>query len=251
MKRITTFLAAFLMLTAASAQEKMETDRPGETQTPTITKKGYFQVETGIRREQYEDKDHLVRHPQAYLKFGLLDRLELRAEVTAETQKFYTEGDVRRGLKPVELGLKTKLLGGKGWIPAASLYTMIGIPRLASEEHKAEHAFSRLRLLFENKLSDKVSLNYNLGAEWEGEEGEHPQWLYTYSPQIEITDKLGAFIESYGFLQKEKRPEHVLDGGFLFDVSNNVRLDVSGGVGLSDAAPKYFVAGGFSFRIKP
>ncbi len=157
---------------------------------------------------------------------------------------------MRHGLKPIELGLKAQLLEGKGIVPAATLYAMAGIPELASDGHKAGHLYPRQRLLFQNKVSDKVSITYNIGAEWQGEEDESTQWLYTFQPQVEVIDKLGVFVESYAFLQKGHHPEHVPYGGFLYDISNNVRIDLSGGVGLSPAAPHYFVAGGLSFRLK-
>jgi len=243
------FWFAFSMPALFAQEEKIETDRPGETQTTALTQKGYFQAEIGLRKEQQREQDYTFLHPRAQLKYGLSGRFELRAELTSATERQYSSNEFRYGLRPVELGLKAKLGEQKGGLPATTFYTQIGIPNWASKDHQAEHLSPKLRILFENKLTDKIKLTYNAGAEWQGK-GAPPQWLYTLAPEVEIGEKWGAFIETFAYLQSGEAPKHTIDGGIAYYATKNVKFDLWAGKGLSKEAPDYFISGGISFRFK-
>jgi hypothetical protein len=250
MKRIF-FLVFFSSTLIVNAQDdRIEADRPGETQTPKLAGKKTFQWEAGWQREQQSEKNFRYFLPQAYLRYGISDALELRAEVTAEKRRYVTEGDLRSyGLRPVELGIKAKLAEGKGALPATSFYGLLGIPKLASADHKADHLYPRLRLLFENELNKNFRLQYNAGAEWDGN-STTPQWLYTFAPEFDLGKSFEGFVEVYGYLQNGHQPEHNLDGGLAYYPSKNCKLDLLAGVGLSPGAPDHFFSAGISIRFK-
>jgi hypothetical protein len=88
--------------------KKFESDRPGETKTPAITEKNYFQFETGFLKEWKKSEDYSLLHPETVIKYGLSKRLELRMEITAATEKLYSKYDFRYGLKPLEFGVKAR-----------------------------------------------------------------------------------------------------------------------------------------------
>ena len=67
-----------LTLTYLFAQEdKIESDRPGETQTAEIVEKGYLQAEVGFTKQLENKQDRVYYHPLANLKYGLTKRIEL------------------------------------------------------------------------------------------------------------------------------------------------------------------------------
>jgi hypothetical protein len=239
----------FYFHSALAQDKKIQADRPGETQTPATTQKGFVQAEIGFEKEQQNKDDYSVMHPQLQLKYGLSDRFEIRAELTAETNKQYSSNQFQHGLRPVELGFKAKLLEEKGALPETSFYTQVGIPSFASKDHQTTHAVPHLRLLFQNKLSEKVHLEYNVGADWDGDETS-PHWLYTIAPEIEIGEKWEAFVEAFGHVQKGMAAQHQVDGGLSFYPTNNMKLDVYAGKGISKEAPEYFISAGVSFRLK-
>ncbi len=244
------FICLSFCSTAVFAQDdKIQTDRPSEAQTTALTPKGYFQAEIGLRKNQQRGRDYSILHPEAQLKYGLSDRFELRAELTGESERLFSKNEFNYGLQPVELGFKAKLTEEKGALPAMTFYTQIGIPNWASEDHQKEKVFPELRLLFENKITDKIKLTYNAGAEWQGEGGS-PQWLYTIAPEFELGDKWEAFVETYAYLQQGQAAQHYIDGGFAFYPSKNVKLDLWGGKGLSKEATDFFFSTGISFRLK-
>src|SRR5689334_17132624 len=94
MKQFFTIAVIVILLPlAGSAQsEKMETDRPSESLTPTTVLKKHFQLETGVRREHdYEDdqRQDVYLNPSALLKYGVTRKLELRLLVENEVDYDY------------------------------------------------------------------------------------------------------------------------------------------------------------------
>lgn len=250
MKRLALLLVMICFGTTAWAQkEKMETDRPGETQTVALVKKGYVQMEAGFRKEQQNNQDYSLMHPRLQVRYGLSNRVELRADISAESEKIFSENRFQYGLQPVELGLKTKLTEQKGARPATTFYLQAGIPTWASADHQKEHVFPKLRLLFENRLTDKLTLSYNGGAEWQGDGGS-PRFLYTVEPEFELNEYWDVFIETFAYLQSGQAAKHYIDGGLAFHPNPNVQLDLWGGRGLSKEAHDYFLSAGVSFRFR-
>ncbi|HYH15087.1 MAG TPA: hypothetical protein VD794_07705, partial [Flavisolibacter sp.] len=102
--------AYILLLTLCScmlyAQDKIEAERPGETQTPPTLSKKQLQLEVGFQKKQQNNEDHIFQHPEALLRFGLTDKIELRSRILAETQRLYTKQEIHHGIDPIELGIK-------------------------------------------------------------------------------------------------------------------------------------------------
>jgi hypothetical protein len=100
----------------------------------------------------------------------------------------------------------------------------------------------------QHTLSNKFTLAYNLGAEWDGETPE-PTFIYTLTSGMSITEKLGAYIELYGFAPQNQSADHRADGGFTYLITNDVMVDISGGFGITKESPKNYFALGFSYRL--
>jgi hypothetical protein len=252
MKKYIAFLftfACFAALPAMAQNDKIKADRPGRTLTPEIVEKGTLQAEIGFEKRQEQKGDRSYDHPEADLRFGLSNRFELRAEFIGETQRYTTTNEFKNGMKPLELGFKAKLLKEKGAMPAVSFFTHVGIPQIASKSHQGKHLSPEIRLLFQNELTDKLNLEYNIGPEWNDDETT-PQWFYSFAPDLELGEKFEIFLEVFGRLQKGGAPEHAVDFGFGYYPAKDIKLDFFGGAGLSKAAPDYFISAGVSFRLK-
>jgi len=249
MKKTCLFLLAFASITV-HAQDKIEAERPGEAISAKTLNKHTFQTEIGFRKiQEEEEQDKVWQTPDALFRYGLLEKLELRIETTIENQKLVSEGISRKGLRPVELGLKVDIIETKNENFSTSVVGQIGIPAFSSAGHKPDKAYNRVRLLVENKLSKKLKINYNIGSDWDSEDQEQ-NWVYVFDHEVEITDKLETFIEVYGFFKNKQVPENMVDGGFAYSISNHLRADLSGGLGLNHDSPKYFVAAGLSYQLK-
>lgn len=234
----------------ASAQENpiepIATDRPDQTETPSIVPKGMFQVETGFSFEQTNADLETIVTPAVLWKYGVNENFELRLITEFATQM--TDEANTSGLQPVLVGFKVSLAEEKGIIPKTSFIGHLLIPDLASTAFKADYYATEFRFTMQHTLSDKINLGYNLGAEWDGELPD-ATFIYTLTTGFSLSEKWGAYTEVYGFAPQNETAYHSFDGGFTYLISNNVILDASGGFGLTENAPDYFAALGFSFRI--
>jgi hypothetical protein len=74
-------------------------------------------------------------------------------------------------------------------------------------------------------------------------------FFYSFSPQLEITDKLKIFAEAFGYVSKEQTAKNTFDAGLLYQVIPNLQFDIFGGVAISENAPDNFIELGISFRL--
>ncbi len=245
------FISYILLLSSLSSiaqqSKQIEADRPGETQNASVVQPKKFQVELSAQKEERDDESS-VFHPEALFRYGLFKKFELRAQLRAETRKLTDAHLTLSGLNPVELGFKLSLIEGKGALPDVSVLSQFGLPELSSDDFKTPNVLPTLRLLLQNKLNDKISLGYNLGVEWDEAE-QPPAWVYTISPQFDLTDHWQLYLEAFGRFRTESKPEEVLDASIAWIPVNNIQIDINGGAGISSAAPKYFISVGFAWRL--
>ena len=228
---------------------KIDTDRPDQTESAATVPKNYFQAEFGFNKENTVYKDYNLVYPTALLKYGL-KKFEFRLEANLHSSYEYLIPNPKwtRGFDPVEIGFKANILDEKEYFPKTSFILHLGIPALSSKPFRSDHLAPSFRLLFQKNLTDFLGLGSNLGAEWDGFSSV-PIWLYTFSPGFNIGEKWYAYIEAFGFIQKNELPQHNIDGGIAYYISDDVKMDVSSGFGISKASPKNYFAFGISFRI--
>ncbi len=245
-------LAAGLSLGDAGAQEteRMETDRPDQTECPFIVPAGWVQLEAGCTMEKDRQGNYTFVHPTLLSKYGVSRRFELRliTSLLSDRDGTGTTAKTSTGMEPVQLGGKLALLSEKGLRPQTSLIFHIAIPQLASARLQAMHWAPDFICTLQHTLSPRCSLGYNLGAAWDGFSNT-PAWIYRVSPGISIGTKGYLYMEAYGFLQKNESASHNIDGGFAYYINNNFKLDISAGKGLSATSPSFYIALGGSVRF--
>lgn len=251
MKQIILFAACSCLCLHASfgqSSEKIETDRPGKAQTPYVVPKRTLQLETGFEWLKEDEDQQELQHPELVVKYGLFRWLELRTRILTVTDKVKRPSSSLSGLEPIEVGVKALITEGKGMIPHTSLSAQFGIPGLASKEFTAVKLYPKIRLNLENELSDKLYLEYNVAAEWDGFD-DVPVWMLAVSPHLEVGKKFQFMVEAFSELQRGKSAELSADAGAIYWISNNTMVDINAGFGISKSAPKSFADIGFSFRL--
>jgi hypothetical protein len=252
LKRLLLFVClAPLMLQAQD--DEIQTDRPSASFSPQVVPKKHFQVEVGLRKEydKYNGQKHEeYLYPTALIKYGLSKKIELRMLIEDEGDYDYTpdKHETASGLKPLQFGFKYNLFEEKGGLPNTSFIASAALPKLASPDFKGDYVAPAFRLAMQHSISRKVSLNYNLGVEWESND-VHAQYIYTLSPQFELTNKLKGFVEVYGFISGQEGADHRFDAGLLYLIRPNWQVDISGGLGITKSAPNNFIEAGVSFRL--
>lgn len=230
------------------SQDKIECDRPDQTETPAIVPAGHFQMESGFYYEHESKDEQRITYPASLLKYGIADVAEIRVEIENSSSILHESSEVNRvhGISPLALGMKLKICEEKKTIPKISVIVMTSIPILASKKLKENFPTSEIRFTFQHTLSKRFSFSYNLGGLWDGTQ-QKIFGLYTITSGYTITENLGCYIEVYGFVAKEQ--DHRFDGGFTFTPQKNVMLDISAGISIDKKLPSWFGGLGVSFLL--
>lgn len=242
----------FLLLTFhAVGQDQLNTDRPGESRTPELVKGYNLQAEVGFRKEKIGEANHLYQHPEALLRFGLFNALELRVKLASQTIKDNITKAKSKGITPIYFGVKAKILPQHNWLPSIGALAEVGVPSLASGDYFVTGIPFEFRTLFNNNISNKFSVQYNFGVAWNetNDHTDNKQWMYTVAPTYKINTNWHVFIEQYAFLRNGFSAEHYFDGGLQYFFGKDFAVDLAGGVGMSKISSDYFIEGGFSYRI--
>jgi hypothetical protein len=251
MIRIPLFIPIFLFYDIALVKSQsiapLATDRPDQTECPFIVPKGYIQAENGLTYEKINAVSKAMAHPSILWKYGISENIEFRLITEFVSEKEFSIE--KTGLTPITVGFKTKIAEEKGLLPLISFIGHLSIPNWASEDMKANYYAPSFRFTMQHTVSDKFTIAYNLGAEWDGETPQ-PTFIYTLTSGCSLTEKLGIYVELYGFAPQQQRADHRFDGGFTYLITPNVMVDVSGGLGLTENAPECYMALGFSYRFK-
>ncbi|WP_395043569.1 transporter [Flavobacterium sp.] len=240
------FLILISPIIVAQTTEPIQADRPDQTETPAIVPKGMFQVETGFTFQKNNKFSKNNTLPTVLWKYGVNENFELRLITEFLSEKNYDEK--QEGLSPIYIGFKVKIAEEKGIVPKTSFIAHISLPSAASTKYKTEFYAPEFRFVMQHTLSKKMSLSYNLGAEWDGFSAE-PTFIYTLTTGYSITNKLGSYIELFGFAPQKSKANHNFDAGITYLINNNFMLDLSSGIGITKNAPDHYLAVGFSFRI--
>lgn len=230
----------------AQEVEPLQADRPDQTECASLVPPGYIQAETGFLYEKVSPDARSFLYPSILWKYGVNDRFEVRLITEAGMEEY---GEERiSGFYPLTVGFKTRLLDEDGIIPQTAFLGHLTSCMSGKEAFRPEWLAPSFRLSMQHTLSDRLSLGYNLGTEWSGNSNE-PTYIYSLASGISLTPQLGGFIEVYGYLPVEEDADHRFDSGLTYLVSNNLMVDLSGGVGITKNAPDSFISLGFSWRF--
>lgn len=230
----------------AQSEEPLVTDRPGEgTDAAAVVGAGVGQLEIGIFREWESNEDYRSgNYPIALLRYGVLDRVELRLS----SGLYANEEQTGLGWSPLDVSTKVALIEeAQGLLPQAAVLVGFTLPATGSQEVQSSFTQPRVVLMLNNPINSWLSITTNLGAHWED---DSPETIYRYalSFDLSLSERLGAFAEFYGNLPEASASSHLFNSGFVFLVTNDLQLDLSAGTALTDNAPDYFVSSGVSWR---
>jgi hypothetical protein len=257
-KHLLLLISAIIFAHVLSAQDNntadLITDRPDQTESAAIVPQGSFQIETGFVFEG--DKANKVTTNNlalftTLLRYGINQNFELRlGSAFLQNSEKPEQGEeiTSSGLAPVYAGIKFKMLEEDGLVPEMAFMATVEIPGSGKEEFSPEYLASDLRFAIGYSLSDRLGLGINLGGRWDGSNPQ-PSGVYSLVLGYGISDKMSAFVESYGFLPQDEIPDHRMDAGLTYLMKPNLQIDVSAGLGLSEISPDYFINAGISWRI--
>jgi Putative MetA-pathway of phenol degradation len=249
--KLSLVIICFIACVGALAQERIDTDRPDQTESSYLVPKKFFQAEFGMGIENDRFGDFSLIHPTFLLKYGLFKKVELRLEGTfmSHYEQMIPQTKTTTSFLPLEIGTKLSLWEQKSVLPKTSMIAHLGLPFTGSHYDGRQHLSPSFRFLFQNSITDHFGLGYNLGAEWDGY-SNNAVWIYTISPGFDFWKNWYGYVEAFGFHLPGGKMEHNLDGGLAYYISKNSKVDISAGLGLGEENPLcHYIALGFSFRV--
>lgn len=248
MKKIKLLILALLlapMLLAQTERPDLITDRPDQTESSVTVPMKSLQIETGFISEKQGNTMRLA-YNTTLLRYGLSENLELRLGLEYQGEKIASTNI--SGFSPLYAGFKIAIREEDGWKPEVAFLGSIVMPFTANAAFEPAHTAANMRFAFSHTLSDRLSLGYNLGAEWNGN-NTTPGYFYSLVLGVSLMDNLGMFIESYGTIIENNNSEHLFDAGFTYLILSNLQADISGGLGLNDNAIDNFISLGLTYRL--
>lgn len=237
------------------AQQELVTDRPDQTESSVTVPFKSLQIETGFLLEStksdiYEVKD--FAYNSTLLRYGLLENFEMRvgleylgSQVTGiGIDTSYNSS----GMSPLYLGLKLMVREEDGIFPEIAFIGGLDFSQTANKDFASDYSAPSFRFAFSHTLSERFSIGYNIGAEWDGFTA-NPGYYYSFVLGAGITDNIGGFLEVYGTVPEKSTGTHLLDGGLTWLVTPVFQMDVSGGLGLNDNAIDSFISVGLTYRM--
>ncbi|WP_181305503.1 transporter [Rufibacter sp. XAAS-G3-1] len=237
---------------SAKAHSPIQTDRPDQTEASSVIPVGSLQVELGVFRQKHRQNGQTTidyMHPSALFRYGILERLELRliAGYHRTTRPDESDAGDASGLDAFAIGTKIYVAEENGLFPEIAIIGHLTFPS-GSSEFKPGFMAPDLRLSFAHTLSEKLSLGYNVGYEWDGD-SPSGSGIYTLALGTGLGERWGLYAELFGEKPEQGKWSHSADAGFTFSPRYDIQFDVSAGVGLNEEAPDYYLCAGFSFRV--
>ncbi len=223
-------LILFLVTTNCTGQvNNINTDRPDQSDGVYTITKNKLQLENGITVAKETFINNFM------LRYGVTPSTEIRILIDAGK-----EGGIS-GLKPITFSIKQRVLKQRKIIPAITFVGYVSFEKLASKNFQSNRIPFEVKLAFENELSDKFSLGYNLGTSNNFTDINITMGL-SYAP----TDKILTFVEYFSTVTTQTT-EHNIDFGIMFLVKPQLQLDIACGRSIFNTEERLFATLGVSY----
>ncbi len=228
-KIIVTLLFIFGASNYCSSQDiTINTDRPDQSDGVSTVPKWKFQIEEGITLAENTAINNIM------LRLGITNSTEIRLLLDAgkELNSF--------GIKPIAISVKQRMIKQMELIPAISFVGYLSYSQIATKDFQSEKWPFELKLAFENEITDKVSLGYNIGTS-----NEFENLNLTAGVGYAITNELSSFAEYFSTFRKLDN-EHNIDIGIMYLITPLTKVDLTFGHAIFAKEDRFFASFGIS-----
>jgi hypothetical protein len=233
-------------------EDPISPDRPDFTEGTGLIPAGHVQVEGGVTLARVEDEDSTTLG-ELLVRFGIGERSEARIGLGSYTRidSDLAGGDVS-GFEDPALELKIRFTDEAGELapgqPAVALVLGTSVP-VGDKELTSDEWIPTAIFAFDWDLG-RFGVGANLGGSYEAGDDRFLQAFASVSGGFSVTDRLGTYLEWYGFSEEEKNgpSTNYVDGGVSFQINNDLMVDARIGTGLNDADPDWYAGVGASIR---
>lgn len=231
-------------------EDTISADRPDFTEGTGLIPPGHVQVEGGVTLGRVEDVD-ITTLGELLVRFGIGERSEARIGLGSYTR---IEDDFASisGFEDPTLEIKYRFTDDAGELapgqPAVALILGTSVP-VGDKELTNDDWVPAAVFAFDWDLG-RFGVGANLGGSYEAGDDRFVQAFGSLTAGYDWTDRLGTYLEWYGFSEEEKDgpSTHYVDGGITFLINNDLIVDARIGTGLNDADPDWYAGVGGAIR---
>jgi hypothetical protein len=258
--RLATAFCLFVLLGAISAHGQtasdsvpvISTDRPSVANSSVVIPRGYLQVENGLLITNAQGQS-VLDLPETDLRFGLLNKTELRFSAPDYFHSISTGANSTSGFGDIAIGVKQQL----GPLPGnfnLSVIAFLSLPTGA--QAISSHGYDPgLQLPWSLQLSPNWTASGQTAFYWPTQAGRHN---FTGEATLvfdrQLTKPWDAFLEYAGDFPKNDFPQNggsrqILHAGSSYKLAPRHQIDFQIAAGLSHSAPHMYVGIGYSFLL--
>ena len=232
--------------TALDAEPSISTDRPSVASSSVAVPRGDFQVENGLLITNAQGQS-ILDLPETLLRFGLLNKTELRLSVPDYFHTFATASTAPSGFSDIVIGVKQQLGPTRGNFELSCIL-LLRLP--SGAEAISSHGYDPgLQLPWSRQLSANWTASGQVAFYWLTQEGTHNfTGETTFLVDRQLTKPWDAFLEYAGDFPHRGGSRQILHFGTSYKLSPRHQVDFHVAAGLSHAAPHTFVGVGYSFQ---
>lgn len=181
-----------------SISQEIVTDRPDQTESPSIVPKSSLQIETGFSvqyAENYSLSETTKLLPSTLFRYGVFDNFELRLNYQYSE---YTEKSNKQeisGITDMEFGAKLQFINDTINEIQLAVLSHLLLPT-GNKDFSLNKYASISKLAFGHPLTNKIGLSYNLGYDYYGE--GNGDLFYSVSTSFDLTENSSFFTEIFG-----------------------------------------------------
>ncbi len=230
------------------------TDRPDFTEASSTVGLGVAQIEAGYTyvsgRDSREDS-----FGEPLLRYGIFANwLELRLAAFPKTDTARVSSLRQTGLEDLYLGAKIALTPQQGILPEVALVPQLTVPT-GDDAFTTNRVLPGANLLYGWDLNEcwtfAGSTQYNVAVN--DSLVRHDEWAQSLTVGHSWNDAIGSYLEWFVIAPHDAidvLPQHYINSGFTYLLTNDVQFDFRYGKGLSQTSDEYFLGTGVSIRFR-
>lgn len=170
--------------------------------------------------------------PNTLFRYGLLNGLELQINIPIIKEQLWENNHLVQSLNKfdnLQVGFSVDLWEEKKLLPEASIMVRAILP--TDQKFTIDNIGKIVSLNLTNKISEKLSFNYNIGYAEKTDSSSY--CFYIANLSYLLNSKIHIFAENFGDLHQKKLMFHNLNIGGGYNFTDNLILDISVNNGLN------------------
>lgn len=236
--------------------DPISADRPDLTDSTDVVGAGRWQIESGLSFDADRDggiSQRAIAAPLAMLRLGIGSQFEARLSADGLVSDSVSVSGRRTrttGRSDVQLGAKWRVFDRPWRCLAVALEPVVSLPAGSAAFTSAGYD-PTVKVIVDASLPRGLSLSANFVVSAPTE--DHHRFAerdVSGSLGYPIGSRWSGFAELFraSSLARGGPSAWILDAGAARPIGTRAQLDVIGGVGLSAAAPDWFIGAGFALR---